>query len=69
MQQITQLIEVMPLAAVVTKLWSGHSGIDTNVGLRAKVPLIAFLGLVHLRSRCCSLFWSSWCLNDGGIDH
>ncbi len=24
-------------------------GIDTNVGLHAKVPLIAFLGLMHLR--------------------
>ncbi|MGU0171744.1 hypothetical protein ACVXG8_11075 [Escherichia coli] len=31
-------------------------GIDTNVGLHAEVPLIAFLGLMHLRSRCCSLF-------------
>jgi hypothetical protein len=26
------------------------------MGLHAKVPLIAFLGLMHLGSRCCSLF-------------
>ena len=55
MKQITQLIEVMrSLAAVVTVLWVRPLGIDTTVGLHAKVPLIAFLGLMHLRSRCCS---------------
>ena len=44
-------------------------GIDTNVGLHAKVPLVAFLGLMHLGSRCCSLFLGrAGCLNDGGID-
>jgi hypothetical protein len=30
-------------------------GIDTNVGLHAKVPLIAFLGLMHL-DRVAALF-------------
>jgi hypothetical protein len=35
-------------------------GIDTNVGLHAKVPLIAFLGLMHLRIALLLCSWSSW---------
>ena len=67
MKQITQLIEVMLVAAVVTRLWVRLLGIDTNVGLSAKVPLIAFLGLMHLRSRCCSLFLVELGASNGGI--
>ena len=49
-QQVAHLIEVMLVGV------GGHqavgqaaAGIDTNMGLHAKVPLIAFLGLMHLR--------------------
>ena len=49
MKQITQLIEVMLVGRGGDSCGSGHFGIDTNVGLHAKVPLIAFLGLMHLR--------------------
>ena len=57
------------MAAVVTRLYGQATlGIDTNVGLHAKVPLIAFLGLMHLRIALL-LFVSgrAGCLNDGGI--
>lgn len=44
-------------------------GIDTNVGLHVKVPLIAFFGLMYFRSRCCCLFLVELgAINDGGID-
>ena len=43
-------------------------GIDTNVGLHAKVPLIAFLGLMHLRiALLLFVLGRAGCLNDGGI--
>ena len=43
MKQITQLIEVMLVGRVVTgAVGQATLGIDTNVGLHAKVPLIAF---------------------------
>ncbi len=44
-------------------------GIDTNVGLHAKVPLIAFLGLMHLRiALLLFVLGRAGSLNDGGID-
>lgn len=50
MQQITQLIEVMLVGRGGDQaVGQATLGIDTNVGLHAKVPLIAFLGLMHLR--------------------
>ena len=48
---------------------SATLGIDTTCGLHAKVPLIAFLGLMHLRIALLLLFVGrAGCLNDGGID-
>ena len=39
------------------------------MGLHAKVPLIAFLGLVHLRiALLLFVLGRAGCLNDGGID-
>jgi hypothetical protein len=50
MKQITQLIEVMLVGRGGDQaVGQATLGIDTNVGLHAKVPLIAFLGLMHLR--------------------
>ncbi|KDS98027.1 hypothetical protein AC66_4719, partial [Escherichia coli 2-011-08_S4_C1] len=44
MQQITQLIEVMLVGRGGDQaVGQATLGIDTNVGLHAKVPLIAFL--------------------------
>ena len=39
-------------------------------GLHAPVPLIAFLGLMHLPDRVAALLFlvELGCLNDGGID-
>ncbi|VWM52262.1 Uncharacterised protein [Escherichia coli] len=50
MKQITRLIEVMLVGRGGDQaVGQATLGIDTNVGLHAKVPLIAFLGLMHLR--------------------
>ena len=70
MQQVTQLVEVMLVGG------GGHqavgqaaAGIDTNMGLHAKVPLIAFLGLMHLRiALLLFVLGGAGSLNDGGID-
>ncbi|SIR00249.1 hypothetical protein SAMN05421840_10728 [Shewanella morhuae] len=44
-------------------------GIDTNVGLHAKVPLIAFLGLMHFRiALLLFVLGRAGGLNDGDID-
>ena len=57
MQQITQLIEVMPAGRGGDQaVGQATLGIDTNVGPHAKVPLIAFLGLMHLRIALLLLF-------------
>jgi hypothetical protein len=46
MKQITQLIEVMLVGRGGDQaVGQATLGIDTNVGLHAKVPLIAFLGV------------------------
>ena len=50
MQQITQLIEVMHVGRGGEQaVGQATLGINTNVGLHAKVSLIVFLGLMHLR--------------------
>ncbi len=70
MQQITQLIEVMLVGRGGDQaVGQATLGIDTNVGLHAKVPLIAFLGLMHLRiALLLFVLGRAGCLNDGGID-
>ncbi|CAM4336014.1 hypothetical protein ESCO7518_23310 [Escherichia coli] len=69
MQQITQLIEVMLVGRGGDQaVGQATLGIDTNVGLHAKVPLIAFLGLMHLRiALLLFVLGRAGCLNDGGI--
>ncbi len=69
MKQITQLIEVMLVGRGGDQaVGQATLGIDTNVGLHAKVPLIAFLGLMHLRiALLLFVLGRAGCLNDGGI--
>ncbi len=68
LEQITQLIEVMLVGRGGDEaVGQATLGIDTNVGLHAKVPLIAF-GLMHLRiALLLSDPGRAGCLNDGGI--
>ena len=45
-------------------------GIDADVGLHAKVPLVALLGLVHLGvALATAILGGTWRGNQGGIDH
>ncbi len=69
MKQIPQLIEVMLVGRGGDQaVGQATLGIDTNVGLHAKVPLIAFLGLMHLRiALLLFVLGRAGCLNDGGI--
>ncbi len=69
MQQITQLIEVMPVGRGGEQaVGQATLGINTNVGLHAKVSLIVFLGLMHLRiALLLFVLGRAGCLNDGGI--
>ena len=43
-------------------------GIDTNVGFHAEVPLIAFLGLVHVGvTFAFFVFRGTGCCDQGGV--
>lgn len=49
MEQIPHLIEVVLIGCCALQtVRQATFGVDTDMGLHAEIPLIAFLGLVHL---------------------
>ena len=76
-EQVTVAGQAVPLGHVIDVSSRANDGVHearfsvhTNVCLHAEVPLIAFLGLVHLRVTLTrAVLGKAGCGNQGGIHH